>query len=126
MDDHNGTRVLEVQGRSSGAWRATPVRVLEIEGKRFVVGMYGETNWVRNLRKRGCGRLRLGGQVLEVQATELSGEERLAAFSAYLRRWWSLVRDLAGVESADAPAEELGRAAAAHPAFRLTVAGMCR
>ena len=32
MDDHNGTRVLEVKGRKSGLWRATPVRLLELDG----------------------------------------------------------------------------------------------
>ena len=120
MDDHNGTRVLEVLGRTSGIWRATPVRVLEREGQRFLVGMYGESSWARNLRKSGLGRLRMGRQVAEFRATELSGDEKLAAFRAYLKQWWPLVKGLAGLESPEAPDEQVRKVAAAHPVFRLT------
>jgi len=120
MDDHNGTRVLEVRGRTSGIWRATPVRVLEQDGQRFVVGMYGETGWARNLRKSGLGRLRMGRQVAEFRATELSGDEKLTAFRAYLKRWWPLVKGLAGLESPDAPDEQVRPLAVSHPVFRLT------
>lgn len=120
MDDHNGTRVLEVQGRTSGIWRATPVRVLEREGQRFLVGMYGETSWARNLRKSGLGRLRMGREVVEFRAAEIRGDEKLAAFRAYLKRWWPLVKGLAGQESPDAPDEQVRKVAASHPVFRLT------
>jgi deazaflavin-dependent oxidoreductase (nitroreductase family) len=119
MDDHNGTRVLEVRGRASGIWRATPVRVLELEGKRFLVGMYGETSWARNLRKSGVGRLRIGGRVTEFRATELSGDDKLAAFRAYLTRWWPLVKGLSGLDSPEAPDEQVRKVAATHPVFRL-------
>jgi deazaflavin-dependent oxidoreductase (nitroreductase family) len=120
MDDHNGTRVLEVQGRKSGKWRATPVRVLDLDGHQYLVAMYGESGWARNLRTRGSGRLRLGKQVLEFQADELTGETKLPVFRAYLRRWWSLVGRISGVPSPDVPDEELAVAAAKHPVFRLS------
>ena len=119
LDDHNGTRVLEVKGRTSGVWHATPVRLLELEGRRYLVAMYGETQWVRNLRAQGTGRLCLGGQVTEFRAVELAGEEKLPVLRAYMKRYWSLVSGMTIVASPDAPDEEITRAAPMHPAFRL-------
>ncbi len=49
LDDHAGTRVLEVKGRTSGVWRATPVKLLDLEGHKYLVALYGETGWVKNL-----------------------------------------------------------------------------
>src|SRR5512140_3658409 len=119
MDDHNGTRVLRVQGRTTGRWHATPVRLLELDGRRYVVAMYGETNWVRNLRLRGSGKLQLGHQVIEFRAVPVQGVEQLQALRAYFKRYWSLVAPLTSVSSADASDDELSAAAPAHPVFRL-------
>lgn len=119
MDDHNGTRVLEVKGRVSGVWRSTPVRLLELDGKRYLVAMYGETGWVRNLRNQGSGRLRLGSNIKEFRAMELTGKEKLEAFRAYLKRWWSLIAQITTVTSPDVPDEELAKDASMHPVFRL-------
>ena len=119
MDDKNGTRVLEVKGRKSGIWRATPVRLLELDGRRYLVAMYGETNWVKNLRRQNIGRLRIGSHVTEFQAAELSGEEKLSVLRAYLRLYWKLVAQMTIVKSPDAPDEELVKAGLYHPVFRL-------
>ncbi|HEX8993250.1 MAG TPA: nitroreductase/quinone reductase family protein [Anaerolineales bacterium] len=119
LDDHNGTRILEVKGRKSGVRRLTPVRVLELEGQRHIVAMYGESNWARNLRADGRGTLRLGRNLMDFQAVELTGGDKLPVFRAYLRRWWSLVGPLTGLASPDVPDEELQKVAASHPVFRL-------
>ena len=119
MDDHNGTRVLEVKGRKSGVLRATPVRVLEMDGQRYVVGMYGEAGWTANLRASGSGTLRRGRERTEFRSVEVTGADKLPAFRAYLRRWWSLVGPMSGLASPDAPDQELQRVAAVHPVFRL-------
>jgi deazaflavin-dependent oxidoreductase (nitroreductase family) len=119
MDDHNGTRVIEVKGRRSGLWRATLVRMLELEGQRYLVAMYGESNWVRNLRAEGSGRLVSGKQMTEFHATELTGADKLPVLHAYLKRWWSLVASMTSISSPDAPDEELAAKASLHPVFRL-------
>lgn len=119
MDDHNGTRVLEVKGRRSGAWRATPVRLLEQNGQRYLVAMYGETNWVKNLRSQSTGRLRMGSRLTEFRAVELVGEEKLPVLRAYLKLYWTLVAQMTTVSSPDASDEELAKAAARHPVFKL-------
>ena len=119
LDDHNGTRVLEVKGRVSGLWHATPVRLLELDGRRYLVAPQGETDWVKNLRVQGRGRLRLGGRLTEFRAVELTGVEKLPVLRAYFRRWWSMVAPMTAVTSPDAPDEELVRAAPLHPTFML-------
>jgi deazaflavin-dependent oxidoreductase (nitroreductase family) len=120
LDDHNGTQVLEVTGRVSGQWHATPVRVVELAGLRYLVAPQGETDWVKNLRAQGVGRLRLGRRVKEFRAVELTDAEKLPVLRAYFKRWWSLVAQMTPVTSPDAPDEEITRAAPLHPAFLLT------
>ena len=119
MDDHNGTRVLEVKGRKSGVWHDTPVRLVELDGQRYVVAMYGEAGWVKNLRAQGCGKLRMGNQIREFRAVELPDKEKLAVLRVYFKRYWSLVAQLSTVTSPDAPDEEFTKAAPLHPIFRL-------
>ncbi len=48
-----GSRVLEVKGRSSGLPRQTPVNVLTLEGRQYLVSPRGEGEWVKNLRASG-------------------------------------------------------------------------
>jgi deazaflavin-dependent oxidoreductase (nitroreductase family) len=119
LDDHNGTRVLEVKGRTSGVWRANPVRLLELDGRRYLVAMYGNAQWVRNLRARGGGRMRLGSQATDFRAVELDDAEKLPVLRAYFKRYWSLVAQMTTVTSPDAPDEEIARAPPLHPVFRL-------
>ena len=52
------SRVLAVTGRASGQWRTTPVNLLTLDGRRYLVAPRGETQWVRNLRAAGTGELR--------------------------------------------------------------------
>jgi hypothetical protein len=55
-----GSPVLAVKGRTSGAWRTTPVNLLEHSGRRYLVSPRGEGQRVRNLRVVGTGELRVG------------------------------------------------------------------
>jgi len=115
-----GSRVLEVRGRKSGEWRSTPVNPLEFEGERYIVAARGQTQWVRNLRVNGEGRLRKGRRTEEFTATELADEEKLPLLRAYLKKWaWEVGAFFQGV-GADAPDEDLGRIAPLHPVFRIS------
>jgi len=114
-----GSRVLEVRGRKSGEWRRTPVNPLEFEGERYIVAPRGETQWVRNLRASGEGRLRKGRRAEEFRAVELPDEEKVPLLRAYLRKWaWEVGAFFEGV-GADASDEELRRIAPSHPVFRV-------
>jgi deazaflavin-dependent oxidoreductase (nitroreductase family) len=114
-----GSRVLEVKGRKSGEWRRTPVNLLEFEGSRYLVAPRGNTQWVRNMRVSGGGRLALGRRAEEFTASEVPLERRPPLLRAYLRKWkWEVGAFFDGVD-ADAPEEELRRIAPDHPAFRI-------
>jgi deazaflavin-dependent oxidoreductase (nitroreductase family) len=116
-----GSRVLEVQGRTSGEPRRNPVNPLDLEGERYLVAPRGHTQWVRNLRVAGDGYLLLGKRREHFTAVELADGDKEAILRAYLRRWkWEVGQFFDGV-SADSPAEELARIAPDHPVFRVTM-----
>jgi deazaflavin-dependent oxidoreductase (nitroreductase family) len=114
-----GSRVLEVKGRKSGEWRQTPVNPLEFEGGRYLVAPRGDTQWVRNMRVSGGGRLVRGRRVEEFKATEVPESERPPLLRAYLAKWkWEVGAFFDGV-GPDSPEAELRRIAPDHPAFRI-------
>jgi deazaflavin-dependent oxidoreductase (nitroreductase family) len=115
-----GSRVLEVRGRKSGEWRQTPVNLLRHEGVDYLVSPRGHTQWVRNLRVSGQGRLRVGRRVQAFQAVELTDDEKPALLRAYLKRWKLEVGVFFGGVGPDSSDEELRGIAPDHPVFRLT------
>jgi hypothetical protein len=44
--------LLQVKGRKSGKIYSTPIDLLELDGKRFLVAPRGRTQWVRKRRSR--------------------------------------------------------------------------
>ena len=114
-----GSRVLEVPGRKTGEPRRTPVNLLTYEGVRYLVAPRGHTQWVRNLRASGRGRLLLGRRSEEFTATEVPDGERPPILRAYLKRWKAEVGVFFGGVGPDSSDEELRRIAPDHPVFRL-------
>ncbi len=82
-------RVLSVRGRSSGQWQAVAVVVLEHQGQRYLLAPSGHTDWSRNLRASGTGRLRHRGRMEEFTAVEIPVDQRQPLIEAYLRRYRS-------------------------------------
>src|SRR3954449_267698 len=114
-----GSRVLAVRGRSSGAWRTTPVNLLDHDGRRYLVSARGEGQWVRNLRAAGTGELRVGRRTEAFRGRELPHEEKVPVLRAYLKRWKLEVGvffDGVGPDSSDA---EILTIAGKHPAFEV-------
>src|SRR5256885_417801 len=67
--------LLTVRGRKSGQPRTTAVNMFDLEDVRYVVGTFGETDWVRNLRAAGEATLVQGGRPIPVDAVELPIEQ---------------------------------------------------
>jgi deazaflavin-dependent oxidoreductase (nitroreductase family) len=115
-----GSRVLEVPGRKTGEPRRTPVNPMTFEGQRYLVAPRGHTQWVRNLRASGRGRLLRRGRAEEFTAVELPDAEKPALLRAYLKKWkWESGQFFGGV-GPDAPEEELVRIGPDHPVFRIS------
>ena len=116
-----GSRVLEVRGRTSGEPRRTPVNLLRLEGEEYLVSPRGHTQWVRNLRASGEGRLLIGPRAESFGATEVLDErEKVPILRAYLKRWAVEVGvffEGVGARSSD---EELQRITPKHPVFRIS------
>jgi deazaflavin-dependent oxidoreductase (nitroreductase family) len=114
-----GSRVLEVRGRKSGEPRRTPVNLLTHDGTRYLVAPRGQTQWVRNLRAQGEGRLLAGRRAERFAAVEVPDAEKPPILRAYLQRWkWEVGAFFAGV-GADSSDAELESIAPDHPIFRV-------
>ena len=112
-----GSRVLEVPGRKTGEPRRTPVNLLTHEGTRYLVAPRGHTQWVRNLRVSGSGRLMLGRRAEDFTAAELPDEDKPAILRAYLKRWKAEVGVFFDGVGPDSSEDELRRIAPDHPVF---------
>src|SRR5438067_13422362 len=67
--------LLTVRGRTSGLDRTTPVAVVSIDGRRWVIATFGDTNWARNLRAAGRATGTSNRRAAAVGARELSTTE---------------------------------------------------
>ncbi len=116
-----GGRVLEVKGRSSGEIRRTPVNLLDIDGRRYLVSPRGESQWVRNVRADD-GRLTLvlGRRRESFVAVEVPDDEKASVLRAYLRRWRMEVGVFFEGVGADSTDEALLAIAPRHPVFVLS------
>lgn len=118
-----GGRILHVRGRRTGTWRATPVNPLTIEGDRYLVAPRGHTDWVRNLRAAGAGRLQLGRRFEDVTATEVDDADKVPIIRAYLARWAAETkRFFEGLDAASSDAD-IAAVAADFPVFRIAASG---
>lgn len=116
-----GASTLEVQGRTTGQWRALPVNVLTVDGRRHLVAPRGETQWVRNLRAAGgAGRIRAGRRRTPFTAVEVTDSAaKVPVLRAYLDRFgWEVGKFVEGLTASSTDAELLA-AAPGFPVFRI-------
>ena len=117
--------LITVRGRKSGQPRTTPVAVVEIDGRRWVVGTFGEVNWVRNLRVAGQAILSVGSRNDAVTARELTVDERTRFFRDVLTPYVKHLRVgtlLLAMLGARDIVEDPSGAAVKRPVFELTAA----
>jgi deazaflavin-dependent oxidoreductase (nitroreductase family) len=76
--------LLTVRGRKTGQLRTTPVAQLEVDGRRWIIGVFGDVNWVRNLRAAGEGTLTVGRHEEHLRAVELNQGEAESFFADVL------------------------------------------
>jgi deazaflavin-dependent oxidoreductase (nitroreductase family) len=118
--------LLTVIGRKSGEPRTTGVTLVALDGRRWVIGTFGETNWVRNLRAAGRATLTVGRKREDITAQELTAEARTAFFRdvlvPYVRRM-AIGGVLLAVLGARDILSDPTAAAAKRPVFELHAAG---
>jgi deazaflavin-dependent oxidoreductase (nitroreductase family) len=117
-----GSRELRVRGRTSGEWRSTPVNLLALDAREFLVAPRGTTQWVRNLRVAGSGELVCGRRVEQFTAVELPDEDKVDVLRAYLRRWKAEVGVFFDGVGPDASDEAIAAIAPGYPVFEIETA----
>jgi len=114
--------LLTVRGRKSGLQRTNPVAVVARDGRRWVIGTFGEVNWVRNLRASGEAMLTIGRRRESVHAVELTQTEAADFFvnvvvpyvgNSTVKRW------LLGLLGASDVLRDPAGAASSRPVFEL-------
>ncbi len=60
VSDSSHNFLLQVRGRKSGKVYSTPIDLLELNGKRFLIAPRGQTQWVRNAEAAGEVSLKRG------------------------------------------------------------------
>lgn len=120
--DLRGARELQVRGRTTGAWRTTPVNPLPFDGRTYLVAPRGETEWVKNLRASRSGRLRRGRRIEEFTAVEVDDADKESILREYLRLWAWEVGQFFDDLTVDSPADELAAAASGFPVFEIDTA----
>jgi deazaflavin-dependent oxidoreductase (nitroreductase family) len=118
--------LLSVRGRKSGQVRTTPVALVEVGGRRWTIGTFGNVNWVRNLRQAGEATITVGRRTERVRAVELDRAEAESFFTDVVGPYvggsrfarWMLRSLLHGGDILDDPHS----AAASRPVFELHAA----
>ena len=75
--------VVEVPGRLTGNPLEVTLARWEVDGIPYFMSQYGESDWVRNLRAAGRGRLRHKGNTEAFAVTEVDGDERQRVIDAF-------------------------------------------
>jgi hypothetical protein len=112
--------VLSVPGRKSGLMRSTPVSLVSLDGKRYVVSGEGLA-WVTNARVAGWGTLERARRTERIALIELPPDERgpiLRAFWQQVPQGRSFIARLFGL-AAKATADDFEAAAPRCPVFRV-------
>jgi deazaflavin-dependent oxidoreductase (nitroreductase family) len=84
--------LLQVCGRKSGKLYSTPIDLLELDGKRFLVAPRGRTQWVRNAEAAGEVTLKKGGFQQRFRLRAVSDAEKPPLLKAYLDRFKTTVQ----------------------------------
>jgi deazaflavin-dependent oxidoreductase (nitroreductase family) len=110
--------LLQVRGRRSGKIYSTPIDLLELGGKRFLVAPRGHTQWVRNGEAAGEVTLKKGSKRLKFGLRALSDQEKPEILKAYLDQFRREVQTYFPVP-AGSPVEVFRELVQNYPAFEL-------
>lgn len=104
--------------RRDGGWRTTALALWPRNGERYLVALFGETYWVRDLRSGRPARLEVRGKVEDVVLEELTGEGAVDFWHEYANRFNGPARRYANATRRPDRAEA-ARLAASHAVFRI-------
>jgi deazaflavin-dependent oxidoreductase (nitroreductase family) len=110
--------LLQVRGRKSGRLYSTPVDLLELAGKRYLVAPRGRTQWSRNAEAAGEIVLKRGRPRQRFSLRPLPNEEKPEILKAYLDRFAAAVQRYFPVPAGSSP-EAFSPIASSYPVYEL-------
>ena len=112
------SNLLEVRGRKTGKLYSTPVDLLELNGKRYLVAPRGRTQWVRNAEAAGEIALKKGSTRRRFRLRPIPDAEKPPILKAYLDSFKREVQTYFPL-AAGSPVEAFAELASSYPAFEL-------
>ena len=110
--------LLQVRGRKTGRTYSTPVDLLEINGKPFLVAPRGRTQWVRNAEAAGEIVLKKGSSRRKFRLRPIPDQEKPEILKAYLELFKNQVQRYFPVR-AGSPADAFAEIAPNYPVYEL-------
>jgi len=110
--------LLQVRGRKSGRIYSTPIDLLKLDDKKFLVAPRGRTQWVRNAEAAGEITLKKGRARSTYRLRVLSDPEKLPILAAYLSSFKSEVQRYFPIP-AGSPPEAFRDLSQSYPVFEL-------
>jgi deazaflavin-dependent oxidoreductase (nitroreductase family) len=110
--------LLEVRGRKSGKTYSTPINLLELGGKRFLVAPRGQTQWVRNAEAAGEVTLKRGKTRQRFRLRPIPDADKPEILKRYLDAFKREVQQYFPV-AAGSPASAFASIAPNYPVFEL-------
>jgi len=110
--------LLEVRGRKSGRLYRTPVDLLKLNGKQYLVAPRGQTQWVRNAEAAGEIILKRGSTRQQFRLRAIPDAEKPPILKAYLDSFKSEVQRYFAI-AAGSPLDAFVNLASNYPAFEL-------
>jgi deazaflavin-dependent oxidoreductase (nitroreductase family) len=111
-------QLLQVRGRKSGRVYSTPVNLLQVGGKPYLVAPRGATQWVRNAEASGEVVLKRGSARRKYRLRPVPDAEKPEILKLYLDSYKSAVQRYFPVP-AGSPALAFRDIAANYPVFEL-------
>jgi deazaflavin-dependent oxidoreductase (nitroreductase family) len=110
--------LLQVRGRKSGRLYSTPIDLLELGGKRFLVAPRGRTQWVRNAEAAEEVTLKKGRVRQRFRLRPIPAADKPEILKAYLDNFSGAVQRYFPVP-AGSPAHAFADLTQSYPAFEL-------
>src|ERR1044071_1586335 len=114
--------LLQVRGRKSGRIYSTPVNLLDLNGRRYLVAPRGDTQWSRNAAASGDVPLVRGRSRETVKVKPMADANKPAILKAYLDQYASAVQQYFPV-AAGSPLAAFAPLAANYPVFDISPVG---
>jgi deazaflavin-dependent oxidoreductase (nitroreductase family) len=112
--------LLQVRGRKSGKLYSTPIDLLKLNGKTYLVAPRGRTQWVRNAEAAGEVTLKKGSTRQKFRLRPIPDADKPQILKAYLDTFKREVQRYFPIPSGSPP-EAFANLASSYPAFELLI-----